>query len=46
MIKSIYIDNFKALNNFNIDLKPLTVLIGANGSGKRRKGTFKEIWSL
>jgi len=34
MIKSIYIDNFKALNNFNIDLKPLTVLIGANGTGK------------
>jgi predicted ATPase len=34
MIKSIYIDNFKALNNFRIDLKPLGVLIGANGSGK------------
>jgi predicted ATPase len=34
MIKSIYIDNFKALNNFKIDLKPLTVLIGANGTGK------------
>ncbi|KOF56282.1 hypothetical protein AGR56_05355 [Clostridium sp. DMHC 10] len=34
MIKSIYIDNFKALNDFSIDLKPLTVLIGGNGSGK------------
>jgi predicted ATPase len=34
MIKSIYIDNFKALNDFSIDLQPLTVLIGANGSGK------------
>jgi predicted ATP-dependent endonuclease of OLD family len=34
MIKAIYIDNFKALNDFSIDLQPLTVLIGANGSGK------------
>ncbi len=34
MIKSIYIDNFKALNDFNIELHPLTILIGSNGSGK------------
>jgi predicted ATPase len=34
MIKSIYIDNFKALNDFRIELYPLTALIGANGSGK------------
>ncbi|MFA7077861.1 MAG: AAA family ATPase [Syntrophomonas sp.] len=34
MIKSLYIDNFKALNNFRIEMNPLTVLIGANGSGK------------
>lgn len=34
MIKSIYIDNFKALNGFHIAFHPLTVLIGANGSGK------------
>lgn len=34
MIKNIYIDNFKALNDFSIDFKPLTVLIGGNGSGK------------
>lgn len=34
MIKSIYIDNFKVLNDFSLDLNPLTVLIGSNGSGK------------
>ncbi|MCP4351787.1 MAG: AAA family ATPase [Desulfobacterales bacterium] len=34
MIKSLYIDNFKALNNFTIKLKPLTVLIGGNACGK------------
>lgn len=34
MIQSLYIDNFKALNDFTIELKPLTVLIGTNGSGK------------
>lgn len=34
MIKSLYIDNFKALNNFTISLKPLTVLIGGNACGK------------
>ena len=34
MIKAIYIDNFKALNDFSIKLHPLTVLIGSNGSGK------------
>lgn len=34
MIKNVYIDNFKAFNDFSIDLKPLTVLIGGNGSGK------------
>ncbi len=34
MIKSVRIDNFKALNNFTIHLKPLTVLIGKNAVGK------------
>lgn len=34
MIKSIHIDNFKALNNATIDFTPLTVLIGDNSVGK------------
>jgi predicted ATPase len=34
MIKSLYIDNFKALNQFTIDFQPLTLLIGANSVGK------------
>ncbi len=34
MIKSLYIDNFKALNQFEIDFQPLTLLIGANSVGK------------
>lgn len=34
MIRSIHIDNFKALNDFTIELKPFTVLIGDNSVGK------------
>jgi predicted ATPase len=34
MIKSIYIDNFKALNDFKMEFQPLTLLIGANSVGK------------
>lgn len=34
MIKRIKIDNFKSLNDFIIDLKPLTVIVGNNAMGK------------
>ena len=34
MIKSIYIDNFKALNDFKLEFEQLTLLIGTNGVGK------------
>ncbi|MCY4263685.1 MAG: AAA family ATPase [Gammaproteobacteria bacterium] len=34
MIETIEIDGFRLLKNFKADLKPLTVIIGANGSGK------------
>ena len=34
MIKSIYIDNFKALNNARIPFTPFTMLIGNNSVGK------------
>ena len=34
MIKSIYIDNFKVLNDFRLDFEPVTVLIGENSVGK------------
>ncbi len=34
MIKKIRIDNFKSLNDFTIDLKPLTVIVGNNAMGK------------
>lgn len=34
MIKSIYIDNFKALNDLKLDFEQLTLLIGTNGVGK------------
>lgn len=30
MIKKIFIDNFKSLNDFTIELKPLTVIVGNN----------------
>lgn len=34
MIKKIFIDNFKSLNDFTIELKPLTVIVGNNAMGK------------
>ena len=34
MIKHMYVDNFKALNNFKIVLSEFSVLIGNNSSGK------------
>jgi AAA15 family ATPase/GTPase len=34
MIKSIYIDNFKILNDFRLDFELVTVLIGENSVGK------------
>lgn len=34
MIRSLYVDNFKALNDFHIQFTPFTVLIGDNSSGK------------
>ena len=34
MIKSLYIDNFKALNDFSMYLDPFTVVVGNNMSGK------------
>lgn len=33
-ITNIYINNFKSLSNFNLDLSDFTCLIGNNGSGK------------
>ena len=34
LINSIYIKNFKSIKEQNFQLAPITVLIGANGSGK------------
>ncbi|SHJ74797.1 Predicted ATPase [Dethiosulfatibacter aminovorans DSM 17477] len=34
MIKKMYIDNFKALNDFTIEFSNMNVLIGKNGVGK------------
>lgn len=34
MIKSVYIDNFKSLVDFRIELAKFTCLIGLNGAGK------------
>lgn len=34
MIETIEIDGFRLLNGFKADLKPLTVIIGANATGK------------
>ena len=34
MLVSVYIDNFKSFNDFSLALKPVTVIVGNNGSGK------------
>ncbi len=34
MLKRIYVDNFKALNQFEMDFEPFTVVVGNNMSGK------------
>src|SRR5271167_2869680 len=35
MIRTIRVENYKSIPNLSLDLGRLTVLIGANGSGKR-----------
>lgn len=34
LVTKIKIQNFKAIRNLSLDLKPLTVIVGPNGSGK------------
>ncbi len=34
LIKRIYVDNFKSLNQFQMNLEPFTVIVGNNMSGK------------
>ena len=34
MLKSLYVHNYRAVVNFSLELKPLTLLVGSNGSGK------------
>ena len=34
MLKKLWVNNFKALNNFQISLSPFTVIVGINAAGK------------
>jgi len=34
MLRRLYVDNYKSLVNFDLELKPLVLLMGPNGSGK------------
>jgi predicted ATPase len=43
MINRIVIDNFKSIRHLDLELKPLNVLIGANGSGKSNLIGFLEM---
>lgn len=43
MIKKLEIDNFKTLNHFELELSPMTVVVGNNASGK---STILQILSL
>lgn len=40
LLKSVHIEGFKSIRDATIDLGPLTVLIGANGSGKSNFVSF------
>ncbi len=44
MINRIVIDNFKSIRHLDLELRPLNVLIGANGSGKSNLIGFLEMW--
>jgi predicted ATPase len=34
MLKRLYVDNYRCLVNFHLELQEMTLLVGANGSGK------------
>ena len=34
MIERLYVDNYKCLVNFELELEELTLLLGVNGTGK------------
>jgi predicted ATP-binding protein involved in virulence len=34
MLKRLYVDNYRCLVNFTLELQELTLLVGPNGSGK------------
>jgi ABC-type branched-subunit amino acid transport system ATPase component len=34
MLKRLYVDNFRSLTNFELELKPFALLMGPNGAGK------------
>lgn len=34
MLKRLYVDNYRCFVNFSLDLHPLTLLVGRNGTGK------------
>lgn len=34
MIKTITIENYKSIRHLELDMKPINILIGANGAGK------------
>ncbi|MCB0518347.1 MAG: AAA family ATPase [Lewinellaceae bacterium] len=44
MINRIVIDNFKSIRHLDLELRPLNILIGANGSGKSNLIGFFKLW--
>jgi predicted ATPase len=34
MLKRLYVDNYRCFVNFSVELRPLTLLVGRNGTGK------------
>ncbi len=46
MIERIIIENFKSIRKLDLELKPINILIGANGAGKSNFVSFFQIARL
>ena len=43
MIERIIIENFKSIRKLDLELKPINILVGANGAGKSNFVAFFEL---
>ena len=46
MIERIIIENYKSIRRCDLELKPINILVGANGAGKSNTGSFYKLKNL